>query len=151
MDFKNLYDDAMAKASPHWEAASTAEDEARKVEANLKEVNTKLRALDRMNGKSSDLFEAENGKDHTRMTLEAEQSELNRQILERREFAKDQQAKGDSIYWPIYNLDLKNPNQAEALEHLPPEKLVDSIIKKEERILEIMREIKDIIGSNVNV
>lgn len=40
------------------------------------------------------------------------------------------------------NLDIKNPNSAEALEHLPPEQLVADILKKEERIIEIMGEIK---------
>jgi type I restriction enzyme M protein len=40
------------------------------------------------------------------------------------------------------NLDLKNPNAAEALEHLPPEQLADEILKKERRIIEIMEEIR---------
>lgn len=40
------------------------------------------------------------------------------------------------------NLDIKNPNAAEALEHKPPEELVESILAKERRIVEIMGEIK---------
>jgi type I restriction enzyme M protein len=40
------------------------------------------------------------------------------------------------------NLDLKNPNGAEALEHLPPEQLVEDILAKERRIIEIMEEIR---------
>jgi type I restriction enzyme M protein len=40
------------------------------------------------------------------------------------------------------NLDLKNPNGAEALEHLPPERLVEDILAKERRIIEIMHEIR---------
>lgn len=40
------------------------------------------------------------------------------------------------------NLDIKNPNAAEALEHLPPEKLVEDILKKERRIIELMEEVK---------
>ncbi len=40
------------------------------------------------------------------------------------------------------NLDVKNPNSAEALEHLPPEQLVEDILAKENRIVEIMKEIK---------
>ncbi|MCK6619102.1 MAG: N-6 DNA methylase [Calditrichaceae bacterium] len=43
------------------------------------------------------------------------------------------------------NLDIKNPNSAEALEHLPPEQLVEDILKKEQRIIEIMNEIQNII------
>jgi len=40
------------------------------------------------------------------------------------------------------NLDLKNPKGKEDLEHIPPEQLVDSILKKEQRIIGIMNEIK---------
>jgi type I restriction enzyme M protein len=40
------------------------------------------------------------------------------------------------------NLDLKNPNTKQELEHLPPEQLVDNISKKEQRITEILAEIK---------
>jgi len=40
------------------------------------------------------------------------------------------------------NLDIKNPSSAEDLEHLPPEKLVVDILAKEQRIIQIMEEIK---------
>ena len=40
------------------------------------------------------------------------------------------------------NLDRKNPNAATDFEHLPPEQLADDILKKEQRILEIMASIK---------
>ncbi len=40
------------------------------------------------------------------------------------------------------NLDIKNPNAGEDLEHLPPEQLVENILKKEQRIIELMREIR---------
>jgi type I restriction enzyme M protein len=44
------------------------------------------------------------------------------------------------------NLDIKNPNAEEALEHLPPDKLADDILAKEKRILEIMGEIKQLLA-----
>ena len=40
------------------------------------------------------------------------------------------------------NLDRKNPNAPDALVHRPPEQLADDILKKEQRIIEIMQEIK---------
>jgi len=40
------------------------------------------------------------------------------------------------------NLDLKNPNSTDALEHLPPEELAADILKKELRIIKIMEEIR---------
>jgi len=45
------------------------------------------------------------------------------------------------------NLDIKNPNAAEDLEHLPPEKLVEDILAKEKLIIEIVGEIKGVLRS----
>ena len=47
------------------------------------------------------------------------------------------------------NLDLKNPHAREDLEHLPPEKLVESIVEKEKRILDIMGEIKQLLAEGM--
>jgi type I restriction enzyme M protein len=44
------------------------------------------------------------------------------------------------------NLDLKNPRAPQDLEHLPPEQLVESILEKERRIIEIMGEIKQMLA-----
>jgi len=41
-----------------------------------------------------------------------------------------------------YDLDLKNPNGAEALEHRPPEELADDILRKEQQIIKIIEEIR---------
>jgi len=40
------------------------------------------------------------------------------------------------------NLDIKNPSKKQDLEHLPPEQLVRDILEKEERIAQIMADIK---------
>jgi type I restriction enzyme M protein len=47
------------------------------------------------------------------------------------------------------NLDIKNPNAKDDLEHLPPQKLVESIVAKERKILEIMGEIKEMLARGV--
>ena len=39
------------------------------------------------------------------------------------------------------NLDIKNPNSLEALEHRPPEELVADMLEKERRVMEMMEEI----------
>jgi len=44
------------------------------------------------------------------------------------------------------NLDRKNPNGRQDFEHLPPEQLTEDILKKEERIMGIMAEIKSLLG-----
>jgi type I restriction enzyme M protein len=46
------------------------------------------------------------------------------------------------------NLDLKNPNGPQDTEHLPPEQLVDGILLKEKRIIEIVGEIREALGGN---
>lgn len=45
-----------------------------------------------------------------------------------------------------YNLDIKNPAGKEDFEHLPPEQLLEDIVKKEQRILEIMGEIRQVLA-----
>ena len=44
------------------------------------------------------------------------------------------------------NLDIMNPCGKEDFEHLPPEKLVEDIVLKEQRILEIMAEIRQVLA-----
>ncbi len=48
------------------------------------------------------------------------------------------------------NLDRKNPNSKEDIAHLPPEQLVESILLKEQRIAEIMGNIKALLASNAS-
>jgi type I restriction enzyme M protein len=47
------------------------------------------------------------------------------------------------------NLDVKNPNGKTDFEHLPPEQLVEDIIAKERKILEILAEIRASLGVDV--
>jgi type I restriction enzyme M protein len=60
---------------------------------------------------------------------------------DRRENERAWRAPAEQIAANGYNLDLKNPNAAADLEHLPPEQLAASILAKERRIAEIMEEI----------
>ena len=43
------------------------------------------------------------------------------------------------------NLDIKNPRAKEDITHLPPEQLVENILAKEQRIAEIMGEVKALL------
>ncbi|MHB8482184.1 MAG: type I restriction-modification system subunit M [Nitrospiria bacterium] len=47
------------------------------------------------------------------------------------------------------NLDIKNPRGKEDLEHLPPEQLVEDILKKEQNIIQIIKEIKQFLSEGV--
>ncbi len=44
------------------------------------------------------------------------------------------------------NLDIKNPNSKQDLEHMPPDQLADDILRKEQRIAEIMGEVKQVLA-----
>jgi type I restriction enzyme M protein len=69
----------------------------------------------------------------------------------RKENGKAWRVKATDIVANNYNLDIKNPNAKEDLEHLPPEQLVEDIVEKEQRIAEIMAEIKQILGRGINL
>lgn len=46
-----------------------------------------------------------------------------------------------------YNLDFKNPHRAEELEHTAPEILIDGILKKENQIIKLINEVKEMVKS----
>lgn len=128
VDFKTLFDKAVAEASPHWNAAREASTRAQKLERQAKEMKDVLRA---------------NGKDAAQKAkLQARLDELEAAAAKERKLQADEQAAGDALYWPVFNLDLKNPNSADALEHRPPHELVASILMKEREILRLMEQIQ---------
>ena len=86
------------------------------------------------------LLAAPNAKDQRRK-LEERRTALLAEATRQRQVARDEQAVGDGIYWPIFNLDLKNPAAAEALTHAAPEQLVADILAAERRIIALMEEI----------
>jgi type I restriction enzyme M protein len=45
-----------------------------------------------------------------------------------------------------YNLDLKNPNRKDDYAHLPPEQLVEEILGKERRVIELLNEVKRLVS-----
>ena len=52
----------------------------------------------------------------------------------------------ERIFENGYNLDVKNPNAKPDPEHLPPERLVASILEKERRIIGLLEEIRSDLG-----
>lgn len=126
VDFAAIRDQARAAATPHWEAATAAAERVRKLEGEFRATKDELRN--------------EPGK--LKIELENLLIDLENRIAKERKLQAEEQAAGDAAYWPIYNLDAKNPNAAEALEHRPPGELVADIVAKEQEILRLMQEIK---------
>lgn len=104
VDFKTLKEAAEAKAKPHWDKAETLNNEAASFNEQLKEFRASIKG-ERMAS--------------VREKVEARIEEVTRLIDKLRQQAKDEQATGDRYYWPIYNLDLKNPNAPEEESHDP--------------------------------
>jgi type I restriction enzyme M protein len=48
-------------------------------------------------------------------------------------------------HWPIYNLDLKNPNGKETLEHVPPEDLAVRMIGNQQEAAALLAEIAALV------
>lgn len=109
VNFKKLKEEATAKAQPHWDKVETLGNEA----ASLNELIKGLRSSIKGAKKAA-----------TRKKVEGQIQKLNTKIDKLRQQAKDEQASGDRHYWPIYNLDIKNPNAPEEESHDPDVLLV---------------------------
>lgn len=144
-NFREAYNKAKAEAQPYWDAARDAEAKANEGANFVKELEEKIGSLQNL---ILDFTPPEEKKTIEKQIkavkdeLKGVQAEEKRQ----REIAKEEQGKGDAIYWPIYNLDRKNPNSHGEFEHLPPEKLVADILEKDRRVAEIMAEIEQVLA-----
>ena len=115
IDFKTKRSTSLSIAEPHWQAAKAAASKASKLEREAKDLpKEKKEKITKLQGEAK----------------------------KQREQQSTEQKLGNEAYWPIYNLDIKNPTSAEALEHRPPEELVKSVIAKEKEILKLMLEIE---------
>lgn len=94
IDFKARKTEAEEKAKPHWQKAERFNNQAAELERKARE------AL---------------GDQKTALKIEADAL---------RQKAKDEQTAGDRIFWPIYNLDEKNPYAPEAESHDPDDLLI---------------------------
>lgn len=102
IDFKTKREKAEAAAAPHWQRAEALNNEAASLEAEATALRKSLV-----------------GSTNTshREEVDAQIAELNAKALPLRLQAKDAKAAGDRFYWPIYNLDIKNPNAPEEEAH----------------------------------
>jgi len=94
VDFKSRELEAEAKAKPHWDKAEELNNQAADLERQAKETNG-----------------------DTKQDLKEQANKLHQK-------AKNEQSAGDRIFWPIYNLNAKNPNSPEAKIHDPDALLV---------------------------
>jgi type I restriction enzyme M protein len=148
-NFREAYDKAIAEATPHWNAAKEAEETANQCAKTAKELQEKIQSLQNLILDFSPKDELKQIKSQIEVVKD-EITQARSEEQRQREIAREEQAKGDAIYWAIYNLDRKNPNSQEVFEHLPPEQLLADILEKDRRVAEIMAEIKDVLAETGN-
>lgn len=117
VDFKTKRVEALAAAQPHWSKSEELNNQALALENQARDLKASLKGLGN----------TKKDKAH-RQKVETEIAELQVQAEPLRLQAKDAQAAGDRLYWPIYNLDLKNPNAPEEESH-DPDVLLEKYLK----------------------
>ncbi len=130
VDFAAKRATAIDAATPYWQRAETER-------ASALALGKPIRELDHA------ISNAANG---DKATLQTRLRELKAQQQAHEAAAKAAQAEGDALYWPIHNLDLKNPHAAEGLEHADPKDLVAAMRAGEEDVLRLLGEIEALVA-----
>ena len=129
LDFKDKRLKAEAAAAPHWARAEELNNQAAALEAEAKDLRSSL------TGTTDAAY---------REKIETQVAELRRKVETLRLQARDAQAAGDRIYWPIYNLDLPNPNAPQEESHDP-----DVLLEKYKTLLGQIEETENQLKSEL--
>ena len=131
IDFKGKREAAEAAANPHWQKTDALNNDAAGLEAEMRELRASL--IGTTNASH-------------RRKVESEIEALRDQAETKRSQARDAQAAGDRLYWPIYNLDLPNPNAPEEECH-DPDVLLEKYAKLLGQIEETQNRLKSELGA----
>lgn len=104
VDFNAKREQAEGLAKPHWDRAEQLGNEASALDNRVRDMRESIKGLS-------------NAKQRQQVEAELEALRVRAETL--RLHARDARASGDRLYWPIYNLDLKNPNASEEESHDP--------------------------------
>lgn len=131
VDFAASRAAAVEAATPHWQRAEAERNAALSLGKPIRELEQAAQAA--ANGDKAAV------QDRLR-ALKAEQQA-------HEQAAKAAQAEGDALYWPIYNLDLKNPHARAGLEHADPKDLIASMRIHEAEVMRLLSEIEALVGA----
>ena len=129
MDFAAKRAGAVDAATSHWQNAEAERNAALALGKPLRELEQAISVA--ANGEKSAL------QDKLR-ALKAEQQA-------HEQGAKAAQAEGDALYWPIYNLDIKNPSAKAGLEHADPKDLIAPMRGHEAEVMRLLGEIEALV------
>jgi len=130
VDFAAKHAASLDAATPHWQRAESERNAALAQGKPIRELEQAISAAS--NGKKSELQER-------LRDLKAKQQA-------HEQATKAAQAEGDALYWPIYNLDLKNPNAKGGLEHAEPKDLIASMRGHETEVMRLLGEIEALVN-----
>jgi type I restriction enzyme M protein len=130
VDFSARHTAAREAAEPHWQRAEGERQAATALGKPIRELEHRVQAS--ANGKKAVLQE------------QLRALKVKQQVHE--QAARSAQAEGDALYWPIYNLDAKNPHARAGLEHADPKDLIASMRSHEEEVMRLLGEIEALVG-----
>jgi type I restriction enzyme M protein len=129
VDFKGKREQAEGAAQPHWGRAEQLNNEASKHENRVRDLRDSIKG-------------ATDAKQRRLVDVEIDSLRVQAEGL--RLQARDAQATGDRLYWPIFNLDLKNPNAPEEESHDP-----DVLLEKYKTLLAQIEETENRLKSEL--
>jgi type I restriction enzyme M protein len=129
VDFKTQRQQAETAARPHWARAEALRNEISALESRIRDLRESIRGI--TDGER-------------RNAVQGEIDTLAGQVDGLRLQARDADAAGDRLYWPIFNLDLKNPNGPEEETHDP-----DVLLRKYKLLLGQIEETENQLRSEL--
>ena len=130
LDFAAKRAAALEAATPLWQQAEAERTAALVLGKSIREAEQDIAAV--VNDRKAE--------------LQLQLRELNARQKAHEQAAKAAQAEGDALYWPIYNLDLKNPNAKAGLEHADPQDLIASMRAHETEVMRLLGEIEALVN-----
>jgi len=131
VDFAAKRAAAVEAAAPHWQRAEAARAAATAQAKTVRELEQDIAA-------AADSARKAKLQDKQRAAKAEQQSQ--------EQAAKIAQAEGDALYWPIYNLDLKNPHAKAGLEHADPKCLISAMRGHEAEVMRLLGEIEALVN-----
>jgi type I restriction enzyme M protein len=123
VDFKTKKAVARTEAKPYWDEAEDLINQASAIENEIRGLRDSIKGVK---------------EPEQRKPVEERIGELRENAEQLRIKSHDARAAGDRLYWPIYNLDIKNPNAPEEESHDP-----DVLLERYKRLLADIEETQE--------